>query len=126
MQDKLKNWSEGHGSYADMTDGVGVFTDDENVSSMVVKRGVISMANCNNCGRQWKGLVPWAEVAQFFIGQQVADTQFVRQGVLCKLGCRGCSKHFTMVVGWPEIDSWVKAGVGSGALNPAILQARRK
>lgn len=125
VQDKMKNWSEAHGSYADMTQDVGVFTDDEGVSTQIVKRGVIQMANCNNCGRQWKGLVGWPEIAQHYIGQKVEDTEPVRQGILCKLGCRGCSKYFTMIIGWQEIDNWVDAGVGSGALNEQIREARR-
>ena len=127
VQDKMKNWSEGHGSYSDMTDGVGVFTDDEGVTVDIVRRGVIHMANCNNCGRQWKGIFPWAEVAQHYIGQEVRDTQRVNnRAILCVLGCRGCSKHFRMVVSRGEIDSWVDAGIASGALNAQIRQARLK
>jgi hypothetical protein len=125
MNDKMKNWSEGHGSYADMTEGVGIFTDDDSVSSRVVKRGVIPMANCNNCGRQWKGIVPWGEIAQFYIGQQVPETRSTRDGVVCTLHCRGCSKAFAMVITWPEIEQWVNLGVGSGALRPEIKKARQ-
>lgn len=126
MHDKLKNWSEGHGSYEDMTQGVGSFSDDDDVSAMIVKRGVIPMSNCDNCGRQWKGLVTWGEIAQFYMQQPVTGTQITRSGVLTKLKCRGCSKDFVMIMTYPEINQWVDAGVGNGMLDARIRQARRR
>lgn len=126
MHDKMKTWSEGHGSYADMTQDVGSFTDDEGVAAMIVKRGVVPMANCSNCGRQWKGIVPWGEIAQMYIGAQVANTKPVREGILCALRCPGggCGKTFSMIIAWPELENWVNAGVSSGVLRPEIKQAR--
>jgi len=124
---KLDAWSESRGDYEDMTHGVGDFGGDSSVSTKVVKRGVIPLCDCEACGRQWKGIVPWAEVAMFYLGQPVSGTQATRQGVMVALRCNGggCSKNFTMVIDWSEIQRWVDVGIRTGCLDPRIKQARR-
>lgn len=131
MNDKLNAWSEGHGYSEDMVHGLGGDVDPT-VGIHVVKRGVIPLTECTNCGRQWKGIFPWAEVAQLYVvppeklQSVIPNVKPVRNGVLCALKCNGCYKDFTMIVDWDEIRKWVDVGIRSGALDPRIKQARRR
>jgi len=125
--DKLRNWSEGRGQYDDITHGLGEGNDD--VNTTVAKRGVILLADCQNCGYQHKSVIPWGEVAIFFIADvaaaQRAGAKLTRQGVFMMISCR-CNKAFPMLVEWHEVGRWVDMGIRSGALKPEILRARRR
>jgi hypothetical protein len=121
---KLDAWSESRGQYDDVTHGIGDFGGDSDVSTKTVKRGIIPLCDCEYCGRQWKGLVPWAEVAMFYVGQSVPGTKATRQGILTSLRCNGCGKSFTMVIDWGEVQKWVDVGIRTGCLDPRIKQAR--
>ena len=128
--DKMNSWSEGHGYSEDMTHGLDDL--DPPVGVHVVKRGVIPLTDCTYCGRQWKGIFPWAEVAQFYvlppekIQHVIPSTKATRNGVMCALRCNGCSKDFSMLVDWDDIRKWVDVGIRSGCLDPRIKQARQQ
>lgn len=105
---------------------------DPSVGVTVVKRGVIPLTDCTNCGRQWKGIFQWAEVAQFFVlpyekwEKALPHARPVRNGALCKVPCNGCGKNFMMLVDWDEIRKWVDMGIRSRCLDPRIMQAQRR
>lgn len=124
MHDKLKNWSEGRGQTDDSTHGL-IGGDEDDVDAKAVSRGVILLANCQNCGYQHKSVIPWGEVAMFFIGEPVVNTKMTRQGVFMKMPCR-CNRAFPVILAWHEIGRWVDAGIRSGSLKPEILRARRR
>lgn len=121
MNQKLKNWSESRGQYDDITHGLGAAEDD--VDSKAVRRGVILLADCQHCGYQHKSVIPWGEVACFFMGEEVPDTKATRQGIYMVIGCR-CNKGFPMIIDWDEVRRWVDMGIRSGSINPQILHAR--
>jgi hypothetical protein len=123
MNQKSKNWSEARGQYDDIIHGLGGEDIDE-VDSRAVRRGVILLSDCNQCGRQWKGIIPWGEVAMFFMGEPVHGTKATRQGIYMMLGCQ-CNKSFPMIIDWDEVRRWVDMGIRSGSINPQILRARR-
>jgi hypothetical protein len=130
--DKMSNWSEGHGHSEDLVHALGGDDFEPPVGVHVVKRGVIPLTDCTGCGRQWKGVFSWAEIAQFYV---LPPEQFkgvvpyatpTRSGVLCKLPCNGCGRGFTMLIGWDEVGKWIDMGVRSGCLDARIMQARRQ
>lgn len=127
MKDKLRNWSESRGSADDMThalDPKDAF--DLDVSDFVVQRGVVLLSNCQSCGRQWKGIIPWTEVAMFYLGHGVPNTRATRQGVWMGCQCNSCSKTTPVLLDWDEIRRYVDAGVRSGSLDAKIRQAARR
>jgi hypothetical protein len=128
MHDKTKIWSDGQDSKAsseDMMAGLGDEADLQ-VQDASTRRGMVMTGNCKHCGRQWKAISPWGEVAMMYCGQipnvQPAPWQPVRQGVIVQMGC-ACGKMSPLMIGWDEIQSWVDVGVRSGSLDPRILQA---
>jgi len=123
MHDKSKVWSEAHGSTDDLSYGINM-DDYSPVSDTVVKKGVVTMGDCTSCGRQWKSLIPWAEVASFYIGYPVPNTVPTRQGIMTKSKCP-CGYQFRTILDWSEIQQYVDKGVRAGCLKPNILQARR-
>jgi len=127
MKDKLRNWSESRGSANDITHALDQKDAlDLAISDFVVQRGVVLLANCQSCGRQWKGVIPWTEVAFFFLGHEVEDTRATRQGVWMGCRCNGCSKTTPVLLDWDEIRRYVDAGIRSGSLDRKILQAARQ
>ena len=138
QHDKTRDWSEGRGTTDDVMHGLGGdLTED--VSELATKRGIILMTDCPSCGRQYKGIVTWAEVSQWelkrtaiFRGDQRQAVQFnpneerpTRQGLLITVRCNGgdqCRRGFPCMISWDELRSWVHLGVQTGALTPQILQ----
>lgn len=127
MKDKLSNWSEGHKRADDSTHSLDPKDAiDLEVSDFVVQRGVVLLTNCQNCGRQWKGVIPWTEVAFFFLGHDVPKTKATRQGVWMGCDCNGCGKTTPVLLDWDEIRRYVEAGIRSGSLDGKIRQARQQ
>jgi len=122
--EKFQHWSESRGQSDDITHGLGGDGSDD-VDSKTVRRGVLLLADCQHCGWQWKGIIPWGEVAMFFMGEPVQNTKATRQGIFMKLGCR-CAKAFPMIIDWDEVRCWVDKGIRSGSINRDILKARRR
>lgn len=132
-RDKLRAWTEGHHSTEDAMHGLGEAEGD--VQDQVVKRGVVLLTDCTYCGRQWKGIVPWPEVADYFLAprdpkrQQILrqnGIELTRQGVLQRLPCNGCQKHFRTIIDWSEVSRYIDIAVRSGSLPPHILMAARR
>lgn len=133
MHDKTKTWSDGQGesraSAEDMMEALGD-QEDVKVKATPCANGVILMGNCHHCGRQWKMLSPWAEVAMMFVGQVPNGPNGeppwkpTRQGIFMRTDC-ACGKKSPMVTEWDEIRAWVDIGIRIGALSPKILQAVR-
>jgi len=126
--DKIKAWSEGQDSKAtseDMMAGLGD-EQDLNVQDTSTRRGMIMTGNCKHCGRQWKAISPWGEIAMMFCGQipnmNPAPWQPTRQGIIVPMGC-ACGKLSPLKIEWDEVRRWVDVGIRSGALDPAILRA---
>lgn len=88
------------------------------------KRGIVCLGNCIHCGRQWKMVTTWGEIAAMFLGQPLVGTRATRQGVLLGVGCK-CSKTTPMRFAWPEIKQYVEIGVQSGSLDPKIYEAAK-
>jgi len=127
MSEKQRNWSESRGHTSDMMHGLGSDTDSGDVEDLAVRRGIVLLSNCNNCGRQWKGLIPWGEVAMFFLGRPLQNVQATRQGILVGLKCNGGScRPFTMTIDWEDVRRWVDVGIRAGSLDPKIKQAVRQ
>lgn len=127
MNQRAKAWSEAHGSADDITYGLGDF-DGGDVSDLAVKRGIILLTDCSKCGRQWKGEIPWGEVAMWWMNKFDPRSQRpTRQGIMLSLKCNGgtCQKPFPTIVDWDELRKWVDIGVLSGCLDPRIKQVKR-
>jgi hypothetical protein len=120
--DKLSAWSEGHQSSEDSMHSLGD-TGDERVHDRVVKRGVVLLTDCSHCGRQWKGIIPWPEVAAYYLGQAVPGSVATRQGIVNAMPCNGCNKEFRTVTDWDEVRRYIDVGVRMGLLSPKIKQA---
>jgi hypothetical protein len=129
VTDKLKNWSEGHNRTMDAMHGLGSDLLDEAVDETVARRGVLWLTNCTFCGRQWKGIVVWPEVASYYLLESVTSpggeplVQYTKQGVLTLNPCNGCGKTFRVIVDYDEIRRWVDSGVRNGYLSPRIHEA---
>lgn len=129
MNDKTKVWSDGqtNGTADDMMAALGD-EQDLQVNDQATRSGVMMVANCKHCQRQWKARTPWAEVAMMFCGQVPAQPgqpppwKLTRQGVFVPMGC-ACGKVSPLLIDWDEIRRWVDVGIRSGALDPRILQA---
>jgi hypothetical protein len=127
MNDKIKNWSDGQGERAatsqDMMAGLGD-EQDLQVLDEATRRGMVMTGNCKHCGRQWKAVSPWGEVAMMFCGQVPNPPPWkpTRQGIFVPMGC-ACGKSSPLLLEWDEIRRWVDVGIRSGALDPAILRA---
>ena len=113
----------------------GLGEAEGDVQDQVVKRGVVLLTDCTYCGRQWKGIVPWPEVADYFLAprdpkrQQILrqnGIELTRQGVLQRLPCNGCQKHFRTIIDWSEVSRYIDIAVRSGSLPPHILMAARR
>lgn len=124
MSNKLNHWSEGHQRADDSMHALDSI-DDDAVDDRVVKRGILLLTNCTHCGRQWKGIIPWPEVASYYLGQQVDGTIATRQGIVNLMPCNGCQKRFRTVTDWDEVRRYVDVGIRMGFINPKIKQARR-
>lgn len=99
-------------------------SERSHVVDEVSKRGLVCLGNCMKCGRQWKMVVPWGEIAAMFLGQPLAGTKATRQGVLLGVGCR-CNAPTPMRITWPEIKQYVEIGVQSGSLDARIFEAAK-
>jgi hypothetical protein len=126
MSDKTKVWSDGQGQGATADDMMAALGDetDLGVIDQSTRRGMVMTGNCKHCGRQWKAISPWGEVAMMFIGQvpQPPPWKPTRQGIIVPMGC-ACGKTSPLLVDWDEIRRWVDVGIRSGALDPTILRA---
>lgn len=122
-QNKMRAWTEGHSSTEDAMHGLN---QDGEVQDQVVQRGVVLLTDCTHCGRQWKGIIPWPEVAAYFLGQRVDGTQATKQGIVNAMPCNGCGKTFKTITDWDEVRRYVDVGVRMGYLNREILRAGRR
>jgi hypothetical protein len=132
--DKLKNWTEGHQGTEDAMHGLGD-AEGGKVQDQVVRRGVVILTDCTYCGRQWKGIIPWPEIADYYLAPRDPQReqrlhqngiQLTRQGVLQRLPCNGCHKSFRQIVDWGEVSRYIDIAVRSGSLPPQIIQAARR
>lgn len=133
-QEKLKSWTEGHHSTEDAMHGLGE-AEGGHVQDQVVKRGVVLLTDCTYCGRQWKGILPWPEVADYYLAPRDPQRQAAlrqngialsRQGVLLKLPCNGCHKSFRTIIDWSEVSRYIDIAVRSGSLPPKIIRLARQ
>lgn len=120
MTDKMNVWSEGHHRSDDITHSID---GEEHIGETIVKRGVVLVTDCCHCGRQWKGIIPWNEVAMLRLGHPVEDTMRTRQGILLNLRCNGCQKNGRVIMSWEDLRRYVQAAVRGGMLDPRILNA---
>lgn len=131
MTDKLKHWSEGHNRSADSMHGLGSDMSDESVDQMSARRGVVLLTNCQHCGRQWKGVIIWPEVANYYLHTSLQDTggrdlvKYTKQGALVLMPCNGCKQSFDVIIDYDELRRWVNTGVRTGCLRPEIYEAAR-
>lgn len=100
-------------------------SERSHVVDEVSKRGVVCLGNCAKCGRQWKMVIPWGEIAAVFLGQTIVGTRATRQGVLFGVGCRCGTTPTPMRISWPEVKQYVEIGVQSGSLDPRIFEAAK-
>lgn len=96
----------------------------EDVKETIVMGGVLIMTDCPYCGLQWRGIVKWPEIAGFFLGQVVPNTQSTQKGIGMAFGCRKCNNIAPMTVSWDDVDRYVARGVKLGALPSTIYRAR--
>jgi len=122
--EKNKIWSEGRGSKSTAHDVLeGLDLDQiENVKEDVTKSGLIYTGNCMGCGRQWKMITKWVELASWFLGHPTPDTVPTRQGILAQPRCV-CGTPQRFIVPWHEVKQHVDMGVRSGTLPLDIYQA---
>jgi len=131
MHDKTKNWSDGQDGKATADDMMAALGDEQDlqVQDASTRRGMVMTGNCKHCGRQWKAISPWGEVAMMFCGQvpnmDPPPWQPSRQGIVVPMGC-ACGKLSPLRIDWDEIRRWVDVGIRSGALDPRILEAVRR
>lgn len=115
----------------DLGGGAGI---DGGAHDQAVKAGIVLLADCSRCGRQWKGIIKWAEVAMYEMkrhdpskfDQRVEHP--TRQGLLIALPCNGsfCNKPFKCMIEWDELRRWIDIGVQSGSLDPRIKRLGRR
>lgn len=119
--DKLKNWSEQHGSETDSV--IGMESDDSTASAAVVKRGVVVTTDCRYCGRQAKGIITWGEIVMYYMGRPTKDSLLTPQGVVVLLPCpcpTGMQRRPPMLLEWDEISKWVDLGIRRGVIKPEL------
>lgn len=132
MQDKLKNWSEGHNRSEDSMHGLGSDLSGDKVDELAARRGMVLLTDCTFCGRQWKGVVPWPEVADYYLMEKVVDASgrpliaYTKQGIMTMLPCNGCHKSFQIIIDYDEVRQWVETGIRTGCLDPRIKMARAR
>lgn len=121
---KLKAWSDQRDSKAtaeDLTHALGDTAAKElPVSDLVTKRGIVVLTDCQRCGRQWKGVIAWGEIVQFYIGEAVPNTRATRAGVLVACRCNSCQNDTPMMIDWDEVRRYVDVGVRCNAISPSI------
>lgn len=122
--ERLSVWSEQHNDAADSVHAIGQ-EHEEDVLDRCTKQGQLMLANCQHCGRQWKGIVTWSEISMFFTGDVVQGTRTGANGVTIGCGC-GCGKMFPMQLDWDEIRKYVDNGIRIGALRPEIKRVARR
>jgi len=118
-------WSEGRESKstaADALEGLD-FEQMENVKEEVTRAGVLHMGNCLKCGRQWKMISKWPEIAGWFLGQAVPETQPTRQGILTSPKCPVCATQQRFIIPWHDVKNHVDMGVRSAMIPATIYQA---
>jgi len=98
----------------------------ENVREDIVPGGVLVMSDCPYCGLQWRGVIKWPEVAGFFLGQEVQNTQATKKGVGIVFGCKKCSRISPMTITWDDVDRYVARAVKMGVLPQDIYRAREQ
>ena len=79
---KHKIWSEGRGARStaeDVLEGLD-FEHLDAIKEQSTKNGILYTGNCMHCGRQWKMVTKWVELASWFVGQPVPETVPTRQG----------------------------------------------
>ena len=66
--DKTKVWSDGQDRGATSEDMMAALGDEQDLQVMdhVTRRGMVMTSNCKHCGRQWKAVSPWGEIAMMF------------------------------------------------------------
>lgn len=133
MTSKWSAWSEGQAkpSSDDITHGLG---DDGAVSTLVVRRGVVVLCDCVNCGRQYKGVEPWGHIVLFHLRQvprdragnpvQPAPWVYTRQGVMSAVLCNSCGKVSELLIDWDEVRRYVDLGVRNGFIDPRVLRTQ--
>jgi hypothetical protein len=131
IHDKTKVWSDGQDSKATSEDMMTALGDEQDlqVQDQATRRGMVMTSNCKHCGRQWKAISPWGEIAMMFCGQVPAveppPWKPTRQGIFVPMGC-ACGKMSPLLLEWDEIRRWVDIGIRSGSLDPAILRAAQR
>jgi hypothetical protein len=121
---KLKHWSEEHNRTTDSMHGLGsADMAEEKVGETITSRGVLWLCDCTHCGRQWKGVVTWPEVANFYLMQPIPTAHYTKQGIVTLNGCNGCQQNFRVVVDYDEVRRWVDSGVRNRYLTPQIHEA---
>lgn len=98
----------------------------EAVDEAVHPGGVLMTSDCSYCGIQWKGVVKWPEIAGFFLGHKVPNTNASQKGVAMLFGCKKCSHVSPMTITWDDVDRYVGRGVKMGALPNDIYRAREQ
>ena len=98
----------------------------EDVRERISSNGVLVLADCSYCGIQWMGVVKWPEIAGFFLGQVVPNTQSTPKGVGMSFGCRKCNRASPMLVTWDDVERYVAKAVKSGYLPQDIYRAREQ
>lgn len=122
MNEKQKVWGEARDATDDMLQGLGE-GHDLDVADSVTRRGIVLVGSCQSCGRQWKSVSPWVEIAAFYTGMAVQGTRPSRQGMIVPMGC-ACGKTTPLILDWDDVRKYVDMGVRSGCLDPSIYKAR--
>lgn len=123
-------FTEGHGIADDMLQGLS--DADLEVGENVVRRGVLLVHNCQNCGRQVKWTLLWGEVAMMYCQQYPPDVvqklrpppwKYTRPGVWLAVNCN-CNKVTPTLVTWNDLERYVDIGIRAQLLDPRIRDAR--
>lgn len=96
----------------------------EDVKDGIAQGGVLLISDCPYCGLQWRGVIKWPEVMNWFLGRAVPGTQATQKGIALAFGCRKCSRTSPLVVSWDDLDRYVSRGVKMRTLPPDIYAAR--
>lgn len=122
---KHKIWSEGRGMRSTAEDALeGLdFEHLDAIKEQSTKNGIVYTGNCMHCGRQWKMVTKWVELAAWFVGQPVPETVPTRQGVLTQPRCPVCTTEQRFLVPWHEVKNHIDDGVRSGVIDSKIYQA---
>lgn len=96
----------------------------EDVRDNVAVGGILLTSDCPYCGLQWRGVIKWPEIANFFLGTAVPGTQATQRGISMVFGCRKCNHTSPLVVSWDDVDRYVMRGVKMRTLPQTIYDAR--